>query len=113
MKIKQIVITGDEKELEYISRTLCGVLGVTTLLAYHNMKKEACMFLETTHKTSTRNNNHHLTNPSIDEVSRIDGGDNPQDDPGKANVADNGDTDESIFPADSKSKSDVLDSKGE
>ena len=30
--------------------------------------------------------------------------DNPQDDPGKANVADNGDTDESIFPADSKSK---------
>jgi len=48
MKIKQIVITGDEKELEYISRTLCGFLGVTTLLAYHNTKKEACMFLETT-----------------------------------------------------------------
>ena len=49
MKIKQIVITGDEKELEFISRTLCGFLGVTTLLAYHNTKKEACMFLETTH----------------------------------------------------------------
>lgn len=37
--------------------------------------------------------------------------DNPQDDPGKASGADNGDTGNSTFPADSKSKSDVEDSK--
>ena len=35
------------------------------------------------------------------EASRIDGcRKNPQDDPGKANVADNGDTGDSTFPAD-------------
>ena len=39
--------------------------------------------------------------------------DNPQDDPGKANVADIGDTDDGIFPADSKSKLDVEDSNGD
>ena len=54
MKVKQIVITGDEKELEFISRTLCGVLGLTTLLAYHNLKKEAVMFLETKHNSGAK-----------------------------------------------------------
>lgn len=55
MKIKQIVITGDEKELEFISRTLCGTLCLTQLLAYHNLKKEAVMFLETTQKSGSGN----------------------------------------------------------
>ena len=44
-----------------------------------------------------------LTNPSLDEVSRIDGcRQNPQDDPGKASGADNGDTGDGTFPADLK-----------
>ena len=48
------------------------------------------------------------------EASRIDGCRlNPQDDPGKASGADNGDTGHGTFPADSKSKSDVEDSLGE
>ena len=47
MKIKKIIITGNEKELEFISRVLCGVISVTTLARYENSKKEGLMFLDT------------------------------------------------------------------
>lgn len=47
MKIKKIIITGNEKELEYISRILCGVINITTLAKYENCKKEGLMFLDT------------------------------------------------------------------
>lgn len=47
MEIKKIIITGNEKELEYISRILCGVINVTTLSKYQNSKKEGLMFLDT------------------------------------------------------------------
>ncbi len=44
-----------------------------------------------------------LRNPSLDEVTPLEGHrTNPQDDPGKANVAYNGDTGDGTFPADSK-----------
>ena len=52
-----------------------------------------------------------LTNPALDVVSRIDGSrTNPQDYPGKASGADNGDTGDDTFPADLKSKLDDKDS---
>ena len=47
MKVKKIIITGNEKELEYISRILCGVINVTTLAKYKNSKEEGLMYLDT------------------------------------------------------------------
>ena len=47
MKIEKIIITGNEKELGYISRILCSVINITTLTRYDNTKKEGIVFLET------------------------------------------------------------------
>ena len=47
MKYKKIIITGNEKELEFICRILCGVVHITTVSAYHNSKNEGLLFLET------------------------------------------------------------------
>jgi hypothetical protein len=47
MKIKRIIIDGDEKELEFISRILCGVVYITTVSNYSNCKEEGLLCLET------------------------------------------------------------------
>ena len=47
MNVKKIIIEGDEKELEFICRTLCGVLNLTTVAYYNNCKDKGLMVLDT------------------------------------------------------------------
>lgn len=47
MEIKKIIITGDEGELNFITRLLCGIHCLTINSGYRNSKKEGLMFLET------------------------------------------------------------------
>ena len=46
MKIKQITIKGKPRELEFIVRVLCGIMMITQLSSYHNLKDEGKIVLE-------------------------------------------------------------------
>lgn len=50
MKIKKIIINGSEKELEFIARVLNGVMMITQLSSYHNLKGEGVIMLEANRK---------------------------------------------------------------
>lgn len=47
MEIKKIIIEGNEEELNFIMRVLCGIHCLTISSGYRNSKGEGLMFLET------------------------------------------------------------------